>query len=67
MYEMGYGFMFPAGDTEDLANHIAQLLSDNALRAEIGNAGAEYARTTVDWNILVPKIRAVYRRAIESK
>jgi glycosyltransferase involved in cell wall biosynthesis len=60
------GLLFPAGDAKYLADRLAHLLSCDALRRTLGNAGAEYARANVDWNVLIPKIRAVYHQAVGS-
>jgi glycosyltransferase involved in cell wall biosynthesis len=58
------GFLFPAGSAKNMADFLAQLLLDDALRLKLGNEAEAYARTKVDWNMLIPKIRAVYRQAV---
>ena len=42
------GFLVPAGDARALAERLAQLLSDAALRAELGKRGVEAVRSRFD-------------------
>lgn len=58
------GLLFPAGDDAALADALARLLADAPLRRALGRSAAAYARAAVDWDVLIPRVRDVYRRAI---
>lgn len=60
------GFLFPSQDAKRMAGQINQLLEDDALRHQMGGAAAVYARTNVDWDVLIPQIRETYLKALSS-
>jgi glycosyltransferase involved in cell wall biosynthesis len=60
------GVMHEPGDVDHLATLISDLMPDEDRRSRISNAAHDYARTQLDWDVLVPRIReTVYRPAIQ--
>jgi glycosyltransferase involved in cell wall biosynthesis len=55
------GRVVPKGDSEALADAIAGLLADDALRARMGAAAVERARRLFDWDLAAERFEAVYR------
>ncbi len=51
------GLLVSVGSSEELAAAAADLLKDAKLAARLGADGARYAHSTVDWEVLVPRIR----------
>jgi len=49
-----------AGNAEEMASKVLQLLSDDALRTRMGEAAREKAVREFDWRIVAGKIRAVH-------
>ena len=58
------GFLVPAGDARALAERLAQLLSDAALRAELGKRGVETVRSRFDVRHQVDAYLAWYEELI---
>ncbi len=59
------GFLFPAGSHNDLADALEVLLSRPETSRRLGRAAVRYARASLDWDVLVERLRAeVYRPAI---
>lgn len=56
------GLLFDAGNYALMGRLMLGLSEDDALRQTIGAAGLNYARTNVDWNVLIPRIRTVYEQ-----
>ena len=55
------GLLVPQNDVQALADALARLLTDEALRARMGAAGREYARTQ-DWAHVAERVAALYRQ-----
>lgn len=51
------GLLVSAGSSDELATATAELLRDAELAARLGAAGERYAHATVDWEVLVQRIR----------
>ena len=58
------GYLEAIGDTEALARRLARLAADPALRASMGEAGAEDARARFAVGRMADEIEAVYRRLL---
>ncbi|WP_105104373.1 glycosyltransferase family 4 protein [Microbulbifer pacificus] len=58
------GIVVPAGDSGALARAIEQLLSDPALRAELGMAGRRRIEEQFSWRVAAEKLVAYYRGII---
>ncbi len=56
------GFLVEPGDQAALADRLIRLLSDDDLRAKMGEAGADRARGTYDWPLVADELRRVYDR-----
>lgn len=52
---------FTAVDVEQAAEALAALFSNPDLRARMGQAGAERARTLFDWRVVIPQYQALWR------
>ena len=63
------GFLVPQGDVMALAERLAQLAGDAALRERLGSRGREFAREHFALETMVEKIYALYQRLalMESK
>ena len=55
----GCGLMF-SREESDLANKIARLLDDGQLRAQLGEAAADYARRNYGWDEVTRKYEALF-------
>jgi glycosyltransferase involved in cell wall biosynthesis len=60
----GGGLIVPPGSAEALANALDRLLSDDELAAKLGDAGRRYALAHHTTDAVVPRMRAIYVRAI---
>lgn len=60
------GLLVPQDDARALAAAILRVLTDDALRARLGAAGREYARTQ-DWAQVAAQVRAVYAACLAQK
>ena len=58
------GILFEAGNYEELAEKITQVLSDDSLRKKLIEGGFKHAQG-FDWNILAPKYIEIYLKNIE--
>lgn len=56
------GLVTPVGDADALAQAINRLLSDDALRAQMGAAGRQQVETTYRAETMVERIEAIYDR-----
>jgi D-inositol-3-phosphate glycosyltransferase len=59
--EDGTGIIVDAGDEDQLASGIRQMLSDPAAGDEMGRRGRHAAETKYSWNAIVERIAQVYR------
>jgi phosphatidylinositol alpha-1,6-mannosyltransferase len=57
------GLLVPQGDADALADAIVRLLTDPPLRAQMGAAGRDYARTQ-DWSAIAARVHALYQDAL---
>jgi phosphatidylinositol alpha-mannosyltransferase len=55
------GVLVPSGDPDALAAGIERVLSDEALRTRLAAAGRQRA-AVFSWDVVVPRIEAIYRR-----
>jgi phosphatidylinositol alpha-mannosyltransferase len=55
------GLLVPPGDPEALAGALRRVLGEPALAERLAAAGLERART-FSWDVIVPRIEAVYER-----
>lgn len=60
------GYLVPFGDVEQLADRIARLLSDPALRARLGAAGHAAVLREHTWDAKIARISAIYERLCRS-
>ena len=58
------GYLLPVGDIEGMAARAVEILSDDALRLEMGGRGREVAISRFDVSRIVPQYRALYERVI---
>jgi glycosyltransferase involved in cell wall biosynthesis len=58
------GFLTPPGDAGALATKMAELLDDPGLSQRLGEAGGRRLREEFSADVVVPRIEAVYRRAV---
>jgi glycosyltransferase involved in cell wall biosynthesis len=56
------GFLIPAGDVKTLAERMAQLAGDAALRERLGRCGREFVRENFAVETMVEKIYALYQK-----
>lgn len=56
------GILVPAGDLGALSRALARVLDDPVLAERLGKAGRERARA-YSWEVVLPRLEAVYRRA----
>jgi glycogen(starch) synthase len=61
------GLLFAPGDVSGLAETLARLLADRALRARLGVAAHEEVRVRWGWNEMLPPMLAAYRHALGHK
>lgn len=60
------GFVVDFGDVGALVARLRLLLRDRELAAALGRRGREKALTRYSWDVVYPRIRAVYERAGEA-
>jgi glycosyltransferase involved in cell wall biosynthesis len=53
-----------ADTAEAIAQAVIKMLTDDALRQQIGQAGRRYIETYHNWNVVTEKLEAVYREVI---
>jgi glycosyltransferase involved in cell wall biosynthesis len=56
------GYLVPFGDVAQLADHIARLLADPALRARLGAAGHAAVLREHTWDAKIARIATIYER-----
>jgi glycosyltransferase involved in cell wall biosynthesis len=56
------GFLIPLGDVKTLAERLAQLAGDAALRERLGRRGREFARENFAVATMVESIYALYQK-----
>lgn len=49
------GFLFESGNKLELANTIDRVMADDNARKQIGDAGFEFVRDTLDWKVIAQK------------
>jgi N-acetyl-alpha-D-glucosaminyl L-malate synthase BshA len=59
------GYLLPVGDTDGMAAHAIEILSDPAKQKRMGTAGRALAFEKFDESKIVPMYRALYERVIE--
>lgn len=60
------GLLVEPGDPADLAAALLRLAEGPALRSRLGAAGRQRARS-YSWDVLIPRVLAVYREALEER
>ncbi len=60
------GFLVPQNDADALADAITRLLTDDALRAQMGAAGRQHAQT-MDWSSIAARLLAEYEILLQPK
>ena len=53
-----------ADSPQAIAQAVATMLTDDALRERIGQAGCHYVETHHDWHVVIEKLESVYREVI---
>ena len=61
------GFLFSAGDSDDLAKKIVFLSDKDALRKEIGQRARLAVLSERDWSIIVPNYRDIYNTLLSDR
>jgi glycosyltransferase involved in cell wall biosynthesis len=59
------GLLFKPGSSDELAQGILKILSDNSLQEKMGKKGREFVLRELSWDISARKLLSVYREAIE--
>jgi glycosyltransferase involved in cell wall biosynthesis len=59
------GLLTTPSDVQELADTLAQLIDDPALRHELGEAGRERVREHYDLNPNVTRLAQIFRRRLE--
>ena len=54
------GFLFPVGDSVDLAQKVVTLLQEPALQAKFATKGRRIVELRADWKKCMEKLEAVY-------
>jgi glycosyltransferase involved in cell wall biosynthesis len=60
------GYVVPVADPDALAERLTHLLCDDALRATL-SVGARATGTRFEWEMLAPRVAAVYAKVAESR
>lgn len=60
-------FLAPAGEVEELARVLAELVENESRRREMGEWGRAEVRAKYDWEVVGEQVLAVYREALEEK
>jgi glycosyltransferase involved in cell wall biosynthesis len=60
------GFLVPQNDADALADAITRLLTDDALRAQMGAAGRQHAQN-MDWSSITARVIAEYKKLLPPK
>jgi glycosyltransferase involved in cell wall biosynthesis len=58
------GLLVPAGDASALAASMGELLENREFRQRLGEAGKQRLKEEFTADVVVPRIEAVYRKAI---
>ncbi len=66
-YVDGAGIMVPPGSPEHLVSAIKTILSDDALREELGANGRKRAEDTLSWETVAVETLKVFRAAVHGK
>jgi glycosyltransferase involved in cell wall biosynthesis len=62
------GLLFPPHGVAELTERVHRLISQPDLARKLGGNAAEYAQSTVEWDVLVPILRRdVYRPLVEAR
>ena len=61
------GLLFESGKGQDLALKLAQLISDEPLRRELGERAARFVRENLTIEIAVARTAAMYERLLQAK
>lgn len=64
-YIDGTGLLIPPGSAEELAAATKRVLTDDALRRELGAAGRRRAEETLSWDTVAEQTLAVFRAAVD--
>jgi phosphatidylinositol alpha-1,6-mannosyltransferase len=58
------GFLVPQNDADALADAISRLLTDDALRAQMGAAGRQHAQN-MDWSSITARVIMEYKKLLQ--
>jgi glycosyltransferase involved in cell wall biosynthesis len=61
------GLLFPNGDADALANQLERLISDDALRRDLGAKAAKFARENLSIEVAAERTGAMYERLLANK
>lgn len=61
------GLLVPVGDRDGLVRALARMAGDGTLRAQLGRAAREHARTAFGMDRLVEETAALYERLVEER
>jgi len=61
------GLLFPGGDADALAAQLERLLTDDALRRELGTKAAKFAKENLSIEIAAARTGAMYERLLAKK
>jgi glycosyltransferase involved in cell wall biosynthesis len=62
--QTGGGILVPLGDVDALTGAITRLLSDHAMRRQLGATGRAVVVSDYDWRTIGPRLEALYREVL---
>jgi glycosyltransferase involved in cell wall biosynthesis len=62
--QTGGGILVPLGDVDVLTGAITRLLSDHAMRRQLGATGRAVVVSDYDWRTIGPRLEALYREVL---
>lgn len=61
------GFLFPSGNVDALANHLAALCKDRALRERLAQSGRDHVQSMFGLDVMIGQYEQLYRRVCKRR